>query len=478
MVGTWVWSAQGGELVGHDTSGVSPDRQVPLPPDCLGLPGPRSVSALTTGDPWALTDCADADLVVPLTGQQAALRLPITDRASSLGNGFTYGRVFEGAQSGIVVRDLSAQLVSHVYGPAGPVVASDEGAPRIAWIEGATVSVAHLDWLGQAATPADDTTPPSIDSTDGSPAAVRVDTPPVNLSFSWTGTDNWAGPLAYDVEVGGVGANHAFRPYRHTYDTSVGLEVFGAGAVCFRVRATDRVGNESAWSAPRCTLLDGARPEIRDGRADTWSQPHILRTTTRAEVTNRVHATDDTGVTSYDVQQRLARPGADFGPWTSPTAWQGITAGAVTRSLAPGAEVCFRSRARDAAGRTSPWGDRHCFVVPYDDAAFVAHGRTSHLSVAGAVDGTVTRLADFRASLTRGPFAGRSIAVRERVYRHSVSCLEVTWGGAHLPHCGVGPEGPNFAWMWSSSFRPHQGRVRIDGLIGQRTDIDAIAVIR
>jgi hypothetical protein len=217
---------------------------------------------------------------------------------------------------------------------------------------------------------------------------------------------------------------------------------------------------------------------MQDQTSDRWGFPHILNRITRATVTDRFHATDDTGVTSYDVQQRVAAPGKGFGPWTSPAAWQGITATSVSRTVAPGAEVCFRSRARDAAGRTSPWGDQHCSVVPQDDAVFTRHGAAQRRTVGGALGGRLTRLdKTTKASLT-GSLAGRSIVARELIHDHAIGCLSVTWDGRPVKGCGAANGGHRFAWVWATSRATREGRVRIGGDLYQLNDVDAVAVLR
>jgi hypothetical protein len=479
MNGTWLWAVQGGALVGHDTSGAAADRQVAVPASCQDPSGPFRVTSDAAGGLWADVVCADGLLILPLVGQGAGLRQPFGSQ-TSIGNGFTYASAIVGGQVGLEVRDLSAQLVSHDYGPGNGFVESDAGAPRVAWIAGGTtVRVAHLDWLGVPPTAADDTTPPTIESTDGSPPVVAVPGKTQDLTFSWTASDDLPGAMVYDVQVGGLGGDPTFKPYRSTWATTVQLtEIWGSGTVCFRVRAVDRVGNPSAWSNPRCTLLDHHRPQMQDRTSDRWDHPRILNRITGATVTDRFHASDDTGVTSYDVQQRVAPPSKGFRPWQAPRAWQGITATSVTRTIVPGAEVCFRSRAHDIAGRTSPWGDLHCYVVPQDDDVLARHGPARRRAVSGAFGGWLTRLGKTADVSLSHSYVGRSIVVRELIHDQAIGCLSVVWSGRPVKGCGGANGGKRFAWVWATSRQTREGAVFIYGDPYALTDVDAIAVVR
>lgn len=469
-VGSWVWSVTSGALVGHDASGALPDRYVSLPSDCLNL-GARAITSVTPDQQWALVDCSAADLVVPLTSERAPLRLPLGSPTDSLGNGFTYGRVFDGTTGEIVVRDLSAELVSHVYGPAGAVVASDEGAPRLAWIQGGTtVHVAHLDWLGSAPAASADTTPPTIDSTDGSPAVVAGGSSRPDLSFRWSATDNWAGPLYSDVDVAYDGPDGTFYPYTHTYASSIMAHTgVGPGDVCFRVRASDRVGNRSAWSAPRCTWIDARRPDMNDG---VGGSPllRVLRRLGPQQVTYRFHGDDDTFVASYDVEQRLAKADRDLGSWW-PTSSR-VTTSSVTAVVRSGQERCFRARARDGVDRLSGYGDRSCVVSPYDDRSFVVRG--GHLGHADwAIGGTVTVLTSGRDALVHRHLVGRDVWVR--MTSSSGGCPRLWWGGEEVMRDICRQDG-----HWYHVMRPHRhrGTVRVAGIPGAVTRVDAVAVVR
>src|SRR5262249_42294526 len=158
-------------------------------------------------------------------------------------------------------------------------------------------------------------------------------------------------PPSYDVQVkdsipteGAPGWQPLSGP-QGTFATTTVYDEPNQAQACFRVRATDRVGNHSPWSTPRCTWVDGHRPGMSDARYDTNGLLRVLRSVGRVDVTGRFHGWDDTGVASYDVQRRVAPPGKDFGSWVAPQAWQGVTGHRVTASLGPGAEICFRARA-------------------------------------------------------------------------------------------------------------------------------------
>ncbi|MFE0681276.1 MULTISPECIES: fibronectin type III domain-containing protein [unclassified Streptomyces] len=111
----------------------------------------------------------------------------------------------------------------------------------------------------------------------------------------------------------------------------------------FTVRALDAAGNRSAPSAPASVTTPAATPD--DKRPPTAP----VRLTGRADGTGAAvlswgRATDDVGVTAYDVYQEGARIHSVGGSLTT----------AHVTGLRPGTVYTFTVRARDAADNSSP----------------------------------------------------------------------------------------------------------------------------
>jgi hypothetical protein len=505
LVGPWVWTMYQNALHAVDTSGAHAAIDVDVR-DACGSGGDLTdvVGDPTDGPAWALLDCppsAAGDLVVDLTGQTGPLPVQGVQR---LGNGFVLGsHVVPGDGSLASASDFSVVPATHDYGAmqfnaawsAGPgwnvvvsgVDASASGTPQIAYTTpDDTVEVASLSWLGDAPTPADDTTPPTITTTDGSPAVIRFTPGDTPISLSWTASDDETEPLSYDVQVkDSVSADDAVPGWQPvpgaqgTLATSAVYHEYNHAEACLRVRAVDRVGNRSAWSSPRCTTVDGYRPAMDDGRRDTSGISSIVPGLGRRTAVYRFHGTDDVSVASYDVQERFARRGHDFGPWRSPVSLHGLTVRHVTTSLRSGEERCFRARARDHVGRLSGYGDQWCVVAPVDDRSFAVHdGRRSQ--AAGALGGTVTRLSRPGAFVSHPKLVGRVLWVRAR--SDLGGCPHVWWGGHEVMNlsCGGGAaRASGLAWFTVHLRHLHSGTVRVGKNTSSNwTEVDAVAVAR
>lgn len=125
----------------------------------------------------------------------------------------------------------------------------------------------------------------------------------------------------------------------------------------FTVRARDAAGNRSAPSAPARATTPEAKPE------DHLAPTAPPATTGRAEGPRAVRlewaaATDDTGVTAYDVHQGGIR---------IHTTGPGERAATLT-GLQPGTAYSFTVRARDGADNSSPDGPAVAVTTPPDPA--------------------------------------------------------------------------------------------------------------
>src|SRR5262249_23284891 len=107
-----------------------------------------------------------------------------------------------------------------------------------------------------------DTTAPTVTTTALKPFTLASTT-----TVSWTGSDNTggAGIATYQVRERTAAYSSGFTPWSYPASwqglsptsTAITLSGLTKGVdYCFAVRAIDRVGNTSPWTAPRCT----ARP--------------------------------------------------------------------------------------------------------------------------------------------------------------------------------------------------------------------------
>jgi Fibronectin type III domain len=79
------------------------------------------------------------------------------------------------------------------------------------------------------------------------------------ITARWSGSDTGSGVASFDVQLRSARWNGAFGPWAPfatgTTATSAALSGTRGTEYCFRVRATDVLGNASAWSTPRCTSV-------------------------------------------------------------------------------------------------------------------------------------------------------------------------------------------------------------------------------
>ncbi|WP_405981825.1 fibronectin type III domain-containing protein [Streptomyces sp. NBC_00158] len=152
-------------------------------------------------------------------------------------------------------------------------------------------------------------------------------------------------------------------------------------AYSFAVRAKDAAGNRSPLSAPAEVTTPEAKAEDRqpptapptaDGRAEG---PHEARLSWGA-------ATDDTGVTAYDVYQAGVRV------HTAP----GTDRSTTVTGLQPGTAYAFTVRARDGSDNSSPDGPPVAVTTPADpgQAPRTAPGSFTASPSPGAVELTWT----------------------------------------------------------------------------------------
>ncbi|WP_374971388.1 hypothetical protein [Terrabacter sp. BE26] len=256
---------------------------------------------------------------------------------------------------------------------------------------------------------------PALTSFTGGP---RVTTSTV-LGFSWAYTDPQEGPglpgsgvACYDARVqyatklgGAYGAWYARPDWQGLTTRSVTVLGKKGEDYCVQVRARDKAGRLSAWSASRCSSPDGVAPTITSASAGS-----LLRTTAATtKVTFSYRATDNLGVTSYDVGFQYAPPGKLMGGWQYPATWQRTASTQQSVSVPPGGQVCYAVRARDAIGNLTPWTTPRCAMVPFDDRAMGVTGSASRITSSLAVNGTITRLNAKGAVAYRAGMAGEEV---------------------------------------------------------------------
>jgi len=349
------------------------------------------------------------------------------------------------------------------------------------------VATAAMIPSGSAAASTADTSPPVVDSLTGPPVVVGPSTPyaDVPLTHTWSAHDpEGSTPLTYDLRYG-LPDNDGVLSWQLALDHSR-VTTWSATArwydahFCVEVRARDAVGNVGAWSAPLCTVIDRGPPfnvrVVPDMTMFRGSADAVNDGLAQTPVTYTFRGEDDDEVASYDVDVRVAPPGASYGPWTSPPAWQGISDTSVAMPALPGGAICFRVRARDRAGYVSDYDNAWCRAIPYDDRDFRIHGGATRVRRGAALGGTVTRSWGRRGhgSMTLRGVTGQHVWVRFVGPRDAEACAWVTLGGRRDRDGCWGERGPGAVWQGFDFPPGTRGRLRIRSALS----IDAVAVVR
>ncbi|MCX5379677.1 fibronectin type III domain-containing protein [Streptomyces sp. NBC_00091] len=240
--------------------------------------------------------------------------------------------------------------------------------PRRAWAPLALALAAALTACGAGGDSDPPRAPGGLTAQAGSATSVHV---------MWRAPDDAAGITGYQVFQTG-------RLVRELPADKTMVDITDLApqtAYAFAVRAKDAAGNRSALSAPAEVTTPAAKaedhqaptaPPATTGRAEG---PHAARLSWGA-------ATDDTGVTAYDVYQGGVRVH---------TASAADTATTVT-GLQPGTAYVFTVRARDGSDNSSPDGPPVAVTTPADPARAprTAPGAFTATASPGAVDLTWT----------------------------------------------------------------------------------------
>ncbi|MEV0286307.1 hypothetical protein AB0H36_19520 [Kribbella sp. NPDC050820] len=414
--GTWVWTGPDstGILSGKDTStGRTKTVQATVPQSCA--PG----AGLQVAGRWA-TYCG---VVVDLLGVVPDRTLTVGAGWSRvLGDGFVAALVISvGNPPELVVTDLNDPDLPHrSYGFVAAqawretrriIAEAGAGDPRFAYIDNAEqVRVAKVDWLEPAPpTTRTDKTAPTLTSATAGPRT----SPTQSISFSYafadptSETEPASGVASYDVRTQQrTGTSGAYGDWKQqaTTDTRVTMTAKPGVDTCFQVRATDKLGNVSPWSASYCTQVDATTPTLFSISAGD-------RVRYTSAVTFRYSYRDNTELSTYDVVYRTAPAGRSLGQWVFPAGWQKMRATSVSMTVAGGSDTCFMVRARDAAGNLSAWSPSVCTSLPLDDRSLSIVGSVTRANTAMGIYGTASRLNKPGAGLYRTGQVGNRIAV-------------------------------------------------------------------
>ncbi|MEU4391267.1 hypothetical protein [Kribbella sp. NPDC023855] len=413
--GTWVWTGPDstGTLAGKDTStGRTKKVQATFPQQSCS-----SDQGLRVAGRWA-TYCG---VVVDLLGV-VPNRTPAVGRHWVLGDGFIASLAFSpGIPPELLVTDLNDPQAPHrSYGYVSVegwrdvrriIAEAGAGDPRFAYIDQAEqVRVAKVDWLKPAPpTIRTDQTAPTLTSATAGPRT----SPTQSISFGYAYTDPTSetepasGVSSYDVRFQqrtGTSGTYGDWTEQATSEARVTITAKPGVDTCFQVRAKDKIGNVSPWSASYCTQVDATPPRLS-----------LISAVDRVRYTSAVNFRflyrDNTQLSTYDVVYRTAPAGRSLGQWVFPAGWQKMRTTSVSMTVAGGSDTCFMVRARDAAGNLSAWSSPVCTSLPLDDRSLSMVGSVTRATTKMGIYGTASRLNKPGAGLYRTGQVGNRIAV-------------------------------------------------------------------
>jgi len=277
-----------------------------------------------------------------------------------------------------------------------------------------TLTVVATDAAANSSAPASfaftvETTPPTV-HIDSGPDGTWV----ASATYAFSGTDE-SSAVTYQCAIDGGAATACTSPATYTGLTQ--------GTHTFSVVAADVAGNTSTPDS-RTFRYDAAAPAVSSVPLPAYNL--------NSAVGLRYSGSDTgSGVVSYDVQYRRAAFNGSFGGYSTPAGWAGTTATIRTMPAAAGYTYCFQARARDAAGRVSPWSTERCTATPLDDRALAASSGWGRGTGAPYYKSTVTATAKAGQVLTRTGVQAR------RIFLVATSCrgcgtVGVYWNGALL----------------------------------------------
>ena len=355
--------------------------------------------------------------------------------------------------------------------PTSFTLSSGDGAKTLyAWVK---------DTSGTISAPASartllDTTPPTVSL--GAPARATKRTIPITVS----GSDAGSGISGYDVSENGADPAPDATAWTASAPTSFTLSA-GDGAKTIYAWTRDRAGNLASRASAVVDYKAGdtTPPKVHAPAQLVLGQRRLVR-----EVQIHVTwpaATDDTGVTAYELQLR-----------TGAGAWRQVRlkkpAGtAVNVAVRSGSGTyTLRVRARDAAGNQSHWATGTPFRVNVRQETvrtITYRGGFRRARLTGASGGQV-RYASAKGGSATISFTGSSVAF---VTTRGPSRGKATiWlDGVHVASVDLYARHSTAAWIAFATEvtrGPHHLQVRISGRrntrsSGTRVDIDAFLVL-
>ena len=145
----------------------------------------------------------------------------------------------------------------------------------------------------------------------------------------------------------------------------------------------------------------------------------------RTSIPLSLSATEAGTPVTFQVQAKVADwDEATFGSYATFTTGTALTP---TYEGRPGTSVCFRARARDAAGNVSAWSGQRCSSIPLDDRA-LAGAQWTRADDPGSYRGTISKSDAEGATLTRTGAVAQRLGV---VVTRCPGCgsLKVLWNG-------------------------------------------------
>jgi hypothetical protein len=234
-----------------------------------------------------------------------------------------------------------------------------------------------------------DTTSPRLRNVEAPTGWIRTDRPTVR----YTATDPTDPARAL---------SHWCTHQARGCDGSATFRLRGEGEHSWTIHVTDRAGNVGSRFGN--VSVDLHRPRVRTDFA-RFGVVDGARTRTPWRVSDSA-----SGVAEVDLRKRTAALGSPFSAWSYPARLQDRPRPLRRTALpAGGATVCLEVRARDVAGRKTPWTGLLCRSRALDAADLVASGsstrpdtvaRTRTVNRTGWFGGTATTTRLRRASLS------------------------------------------------------------------------------
>lgn len=391
--GSRAWNIVDGVVTGRDLLDGQPDVVIKRPElECAGLGRVDSVGR------WAAIWCNSGEsYLMDLNDQIGPVMLPHRPHEWHTGNGFIYNSEFsDGTMTTSVLDPLSLEERQYTTPTSWVETAGERQALYFDNSSDHSYRTVSVDWLTRQVPV--DTTPPIV-AMDPVPAASR---PGGGFWGVWHATDPEHGLMVIEVRSG----SNVKLTRRETFWLDVPGEV---PQTCFAVRARDRFGNTSDWTADQCVQVDNDPPQTT---GTITVEPYTIHQTW-ITVSGRFAATDDTGIARYEIaKQTTDRLGVVNPTWLSVPAPHGV--GTVTVPF--GHRVCMEGRGVDLVERMIEWRIGQLPVVcassPYDDSAMLHYGKTALTPDAQAMGGSSTTLKYLGKVVTRKSVKGSAAMVR------------------------------------------------------------------